>query len=930
MAAPGKFLSGFGFGEATKPTPTPAAPASSTSTVLNPNRDLSLEVEPWFTPPLPPPVLDKVMEQSETNYESRLTFLKSTLEAHAGTLANHNLTSIVVSGAADFAPSTVASTVIAPISFKDFDSFLSRTKSKSTSFFTNKRDSSTTSINTSGRRELSKKEPTIKVQQDKALVLQQCYTSIPGMYFSPEFHVYDNPILDTFIDNSFQLVRDNAEMNRPEEEADKAMQQLRLQTESSLSTNLNDVEICLFNETVTRADAIFQTIKNLQFLQQMVAVESERAVDLRKQILELKQTTTSGREVIIASQRKHDSAKVLLHVLANVSKTRESASAVDLLMKSSDYTGAFLLIEETLHVLDGELNGVFALRTMTRHFREYKETTGTAMSDRFIRDATSNLFPDSDQRKLTDRDLTGKLTPWVNGMLKRGSAKTSLHQYKVEMQRTLKSSGEIVLVGFFSRSHDKFPVNNELTAEAEKRFKLVADLDQSEFFNLMQHMFDALDLVLERADQVHRCLTEQVFEPMIASQQITSKEARDLTAYSKDCTIQIRKTSVDLYVKLVQVRAEYHKQKCTASQFQQVFELFTLHSPNHAGMQQVLNVQLETLMQFSHDKMTKRIVNEVDEKETWEALQHIPREVQQMVNTIEQLDVSFTNPTTAGLKEDLADEESKYLQVGGRKLKTLNCAGEMIHLVYEYLRMAKISSNTAWMCVGRMFDCLLVFDERLRRLILGTEVKTRNKLQVIGAKNLALTQQTVLAMHVLLPSIAKLACRFVIPVMQTRVKDELVKRIHGVFTDHETALKDTLCLLITMELNRLGKPGGLDQVEWDKGGTAGLNAAQEYMITFASKVDRLYAVLAANLDRQSVETVFQADKGIFATINTRIPELFEALAKPPHTPAGMMRVKVDVIYLVSALRKLKLLQGPGLGPGNTLETWVEQKYGKKY
>ncbi|KAH9254580.1 hypothetical protein BASA81_007337 [Batrachochytrium salamandrivorans] len=888
------------------------------------------DVEAWFTAPTPTKQLFASSSGNELYDDRVLKLRENTLS-----IANHHLTSVIagstnlppVSAGASSLPQLASnasasfsmflktdmstSTIIPPVSFKDFDSFLYRAKSKSGKAFT-------------PHKEFIPSKPIAQMHTfPQEEMLGECYSKVPEEFFEKDFGLYDNNhTIDEFIEQSFALLK---EPKQPGVDPQDQITQLRVRSEQRLSGQLDLVETCLFNETMMRKDAIFQTIANLQDLQLIVREENERVADLRALMAELKSVTTAGSVEVLALQSKTDGANSVLTLLDQISKAKDASMALEMMLKSNDTTGAFLLIEDSLGELEGELGGLFSLRTMTRQFREFKETTGNAMSESFLRVATADLFPTGGGSgmggvALTDQEMGIKLMPWMRGMLKRGNARPCLNLYKLEMQRTLKASNEIVIVSFFAKPTESgtfLPQNKELTAEADKRLKDLRAMPVSDFFVFIQHLFEAVDLVLARAKQVDYSLHQYIFTTLVETEQMTPRECADLTLYSKDCLAQIIKSSQELFARILQLRQEYHSTRLSPVQFRQVFQLFETR-----GCTQVLQTQLELLIIHSHDKMQKQLVQQLDERETWEAVAAVPIEIQNIVFRLEKSDplAVLFDKDEAIVDQGNGEEESKYLCVGSRKLRVLQSALDMIRFLHEYLCLAAIAQSTAWMCVGRMFDCVVLFDERTRRLILGTEVKQRKKLAVIGAKNLALTLQSLVAVHLLLPGVSKVSLGAVKPEMANRVRDELVGRMDKAFTDHESSLVDTLKLLVTMELNRLAK---LEGVQWDAGGTEGLDAAQEYMITFAGKIDRLYSVLVVNLDRESLVLVFTR---VLKLIDERIVEIYDNMGNKPTTPAGTMRVKVDILHLVSSLRKLKFLQGQGLSPGNALEDWINEKH----
>ena len=107
-------------------------------------------------------------------------------------------------------------------------------------------------------------------------------------------------------------------------------------------------------------------------------------------------------------------------------------------------------------------------------------------------------------------------------------------------------------------------------------------------------------------------------------------------------------------------------------------------------------------------------------------------------------------------------------------------------------------------------------------------------------------------------------------------------------------------------------------VNWDARGSEGLGKPQDYMTRVVRGVEAMFSVLHKHLPPEALQGVFQA---VFDLVNKRLPELFDEVK--PATPTGRSRVRVDVNHLLSCLRRLRGLKGPG----DTLERFLMKNFG---
>lgn len=89
-----------------------------------------------------------------------------------------------------------------------------------------------------------------------------------------------------------------------------------------LKGDLELVDKCLWLQTTSKADAIFQTVTNLSSLHEMVKLESERVKKIRKHVHAVKDATTHGRSQVLVLERKRNNAIVVLRTCEAMKRVR--------------------------------------------------------------------------------------------------------------------------------------------------------------------------------------------------------------------------------------------------------------------------------------------------------------------------------------------------------------------------------------------------------------------------------------------------------------------------------------------------------------------------------------------------------------------------------------------------------------------------------
>jgi len=789
--------------------------------------------------------------------------------------------------------------IIPTVTMEDFKAFRGKTDERIKRFFSRPSEAPRAGVKQeSAKTRMMRQQSSKAVEEDPAITLKRCYDTIPAVFFNMPFDpITDDDEVVTLVDT---MHRSRASLDDVEgADIREEFEERKEKFEKRLSDNLNLVEQCLFAQTTAKADTIFQTVSNLHLLQSMVAQESGRVSKLRDHIASLRSVATSGRSQVLALQRRRANSSALQKTLDAVKRVGVAKAALDKLLASSDYTGAFAAIETMQVILDGELAGVHALRTLVRQLREMKDVIGGEMVDKFVRVATDQWDEAADK----DAKLKHALTPLVRGLFRKGDLRDALSKLRTKMIELIKQTSMQVVAHY----------------APEGQGKLLHDVDTPTFVAFLRATFEGLQHVLNRADAVHSAVKGALQTPPgKTSTQQEREEVKDILNSSAGVVLKARDQAHSVVVRLLNFRNDVHV-KLRLPDFKLIWDEtmnFVATSGEPATeLKATLTKQADDFLVALDEHLTSQLKSLL-EAELWEPVV-VPKEFQQLVQRVEAkqvLDVpsaldELTGPPTG-------TGETKKVVVGDRPFRTTMTSLMMIKFLVEYVRCALMFPVVAPRAAARLFDLCVMFHEQTKRLILGTEVKRNGRLNSIGAKHLALASQSLSVVDRFLPAIGAVL-ESTVPVQQTaRVQEEL-GRVRELLQGHVNQINDTIAGLIGAELSQLTDLP--TRVDWDARGAEGLDRPHQYMHDLCERIVKLHTVLSNHLFADDINDVFER---VFRMCNERVPELFAKVN--PKTPIGKTRVRMDIAHLLSTLGRLKVLHGPG----NTLELWLVQRFGK--
>ena len=842
---------------------------------------------------------------------------------------------------------TVLPSVIPSVSLQDFDAYRKSASSSVDRFLYHHSPNAgpVTDINRNGHAIAEQRQKDLAEKQQRAQrelearsggvsrdgeelsaqLLGLCFTSVPSRFFHEDFHL-DLPNEVETQTGAFQL-------------------------QQRLSTWLDIVEVCLWKQTTSQAQSFFNSLSDLRSLAMQVKDACATIADLRRQLACIRNVLAVKQLTVLRMKRRKENTEALI-TLANLAKqVRSTLPSVDaLLAVSHDYGGALEMIQEAKKVLKEDLNGVKSLRTLARQLDDYEDMIGERLTANFVDVCVSWEVGEDALQKEKDKDkLIGTFQPIVNGLLRiqREQMHAVLEQYRKRVVEEVQTCAKDSVVEALSamqtdldsdleedQEQEEADATEKETEKPQTSAQQLVTLRSGEFISFLKLVFYNLEMVMNRAYHVHLNLStvlERVVEA--STEKLDAARVEKLEAESQEIVAVVCDLAQQSVKQLLTARADVH----ATYRMEELKELWDvvlefclvgdeMGRKKWFDLRGTLLIQAKRFLEVLHEKQTHSLYAVLDGEEWKQA--EIPFEIQAIVNRIVKgkLDAprgfhatekdSSASPATKLRRAKSSKSSTKELVVQGKPYRVVSSVLMLITYLERCLLCSHNFANLSSSVLSRIVEILRLFNERTNSLVLQAEACKTAGLKRINTKNLALACQSLTVIIELSPAVMRVLKSSLQPKLHGHLTNEIdrivgelethQKRIYGKFLDMIDHLMHHCCEDLMRE------------VQWDARTADGLGKPQNYMTKLTHGVTSMHNVLCKMMSEKQVQEIFAP---IFDLFNTKIPEAFANV--DPSTPTGRSRVRVDIKHLLSTLRRLRGLSGPG----EALDEFLAKKFG---
>lgn len=798
-------------------------------------------------------------------------------------------------------------------------------------------------------------------EDDDARLVSLCLSAVPARFFSQEFSLDISAQVDSQT-ASFQL-------------------------QQRLSSWLDLVEVCLWKQTTSQAQSFFNALSDLRSLVAQVQDACAVIAVLRRHIRSIKTQMAARQLTVMRMKRRKENAQALITLAALAKQVRATLPTVDsLLAVSHDYGGALALIREAKKVLAEELGGVKSLRTLNRQLSDYEDMIADRLTANFIDlCVTWEVAEDGMQARSADtfegqgesvnggiggaaaergRDaarekLLSTFHPLVNGLLRiqKEQMHAVLEQYRKRVVEEVQSCAKDSVIEALSamqaevtsdvdpdavetKPQQDVDDEEEETLPALTSAQQLTGLRAPEFISFLKLVFYNLEMVMNRAHQVHLNLCVVLETVTKGSEgQLDESRVEKLRVESQEIVGVVCDLAQQSVKQLLTARAENHA-KYLMEEVKELWDVALEFCLVGEGMGKkkwfdlrgTLLIQAKKFLEVLHEKQTNSLYAVLDGEEWKQA--DVPFEIQAIVNRMVKgklgtpLVFSSTGSPSASpstsksssgtqlRRSKSSKSAAKDLFVLGKPYRVVSSVLMLITYLERCLSCAHNFANLSSSVLARVVEMLRLFNERTNSLVLQAEACKTAGLKRINTKNLALACQSLTVIVQLIPSVMKVLKSSLAPKLHVHLTNEMdrvvselethQKRIYEKFVDMIDHLMHHCCEVLMRE------------VQWDARTADGLGKPQDYMTKLTHGVTSMHNVLCKLLSEEQVREIFTP---IFDLFNTKIPQAFANV--DPSTPTGRSRVRVDIKHLLSTLRRLRGLSGPG----DFLDEFLAEKFG---
>ena len=288
-------------------------------------------------------------------------------------------------------------------------------------------------------------------EQSAQRELSECLSSVPPHFFSASYDLFQQPL---FIEHL-------ASISFPASSAAAIRQHTAnsLQLQSSLSSQLDLVEVNLFRQINRRSPLLFSALETMQSLHADISHCVEAIAETHYSLSYVESNLVSAGLTLLDNRRRQQNLATLCQRLEMMQTCQRTQQTVQLLLSTGDYSSSLLLIQQTRSVLNNELQGVIAMKNVERKLMEQVKMIEKLMEQDVMQilTDTSEAREEKEERSVVHqrdggkhagevavirRELTEdekeRLTPVLENLIKLSSMSLVIVSYKKELTACIK------------------------------------------------------------------------------------------------------------------------------------------------------------------------------------------------------------------------------------------------------------------------------------------------------------------------------------------------------------------------------------------------------------------------------------------------------------------------------------------------------------
>lgn len=598
--------------------------------------------------------------------------------------------------------------------------------------------------------------------------------------------------------------------------------------------------------------------------------------------------------------------------LQMIATVRQTQPTIQVLLAKCDYGTALDLIQSTQQVLAQDLLGVHSFKHMGLQLKEMVVLIEKMMQAEFVQFAVGA----GSANELTP--VEDRLLPLVLGLLRLNKLHVALDEYQASLIADLKTlvRREVTNIVSGRPEHEVRVLTwNDVKYQMSKQSSV-------EFLAVVKALFIWLEKKLNSVKQVHGIILS-----VIEEQKPSAEYRQQVVVASGEVVYAICEEAEQRVARMLRARSEQNA-RIAVGDFATLFStcigfvgtVETIAGRQCYGLRPTVLAQAKQFLDTFHSNRLSSLALLL-ENEDWTQAQ-VVSEFQQIATqlcmpptppvpeggTLHPLDPSSPSSPSHPLVDARVDTgQADTITVDGEQYNVVNTTLMLLKILQDYITcMASLPALSADI-VHRVIELLQLFNSRTCQLVLGAGARQLMKLKTITAKHLALASQCLGLVIKLIPNLRVHLAAHLPSKHHVLLAD--LDRVMQDYTNHRAEIFAKFVVIMKERLQTLGTT--IDyRDEAAPSPSTPISALVKDTVT-------LHRFLAALLPPDQLQPVFTR---IFSMFNTHLIDYFGKLDLSSR--GSKKRLQADIIFLLTSLRRLSLVDDPG----PALEDWFNKNF----
>eukprot|EP00094_Tigriopus_californicus_P006558 TCALIF_06314-PA protein Name:"Similar to scat Vacuolar protein sorting-associated protein 54 (Drosophila melanogaster)" AED:0.03 eAED:0.03 QI:253/0.88/0.7/1/1/1/10/0/899 len=567
--------------------------------------------------------------------------------------------------------------------------------------------------------------------------------------------------------------------------------------QEQLSHQLDSVEVDIAHQVAQKSHHFFQVMTYHDALMTQLKSLVKLIRNLRANLSSVDEKALQPSFQICQFKRRLSNAQSVLDKLSLMSFLHQTQPTIQVLLTTSEFSGALDLITTSCEIMAVDLKGVMSFRHLTSQLTEIKTIIGKILLEDFQTFISSEIGRETIHIKATALDHTqnswtefdtDQLRGVIYGLLRQNSY-TFLEALEEASVIAIKSTMKEVVLNCIG---DSLPNVKETTLT-----NLVGEHAQKasseEWIDLFDVLIGSLIVLQQRIGVIHKVIMESINSANLSTDPSSCNNFNNNNNNNNNNSVvvpeeqlhRLRNTSQEVLINICdQMNERCAKLLTQRSKGASISHITTQELTNIGllvsimasesikqskrpctGLQLCLQGQSVMFIQNFHDEQRLK-VSQILEKETWKKSTSDPSPVLARLGAIPSMSNLFTTASTPPPPNEptktngegshashASHASSSCFHIRGQDFHVVECVSTFLKILAEYCNLCSMLPSVTVELGLKTADLVKFFNSRVCQLVLGAGAINVSGLKTITIRNLALASRSVDMIRYFIPSI---------------------------------------------------------------------------------------------------------------------------------------------------------------------------------